>query len=254
MFPFDVDEERFFRARAKAEERERGGIGTLSEKILHATLKNYFTFSGALQEQPVGRFVADIVEENRIIEIQTCGFVHLKRKIPEFLSLGYRVTVVCPLMRTKRLYWIDPETGERSGGRKSPKRGQPSDLLPELFYISEYIDHENFDILLFLYDGEEYRLKNGWGKDGKRGSHRVEYLPTAVVDTLYIGSSYDYGLLLPYQCPEIFSAKEFSALSGFGGIKAWAALKVLTEKGIVEKEKKGKQYKYSVKRKEFCLK
>ena len=71
----------------------------------------------------VGSFVADIVGENGIIEIQTRGFDRLGRKLDAFLEAA-RVTVVYPVVPKRGLCWVDPETGEIFEKRKSPKKAQ----------------------------------------------------------------------------------------------------------------------------------
>ena len=50
------------------------GIGSLSEKVQHAILKNYYCPNPSCQEINLGRFVADIADQNGVIEIQTKGF------------------------------------------------------------------------------------------------------------------------------------------------------------------------------------
>ena len=90
-----IDTERFLQARKEALGRVggAGGIGTLSEKALHAALKSYYEPDFESREVKVGGFVADIVGENGIIEIQTRGFDRLGRKLDVFLEAA-RVTVV----------------------------------------------------------------------------------------------------------------------------------------------------------------
>ena len=126
MKRFSIDQKRLERARQDAGERqsEDGGadIGTLREKLLHATLKNYFSGEDDLPEQKVGRYVVDLLGPNGATEIQTGSLLPLKRKIGALLE-SMPVTVVCPVMREKMLYWIDPESAEVSPGRKSPKKG-----------------------------------------------------------------------------------------------------------------------------------
>ncbi len=121
-----IDNERFEQARRKVigEERKREGIGTLSEKTVHAVLKHYYAPDTAAQEIPVGDFVADIRTEEGIIEIQTRSFDSMRKKLAAFLPL-YPVTVVYPIPHIKWLRWIDEETGEASPKRKSPKKGSP---------------------------------------------------------------------------------------------------------------------------------
>ena len=50
--------------------RERNGIGTLSEKTVHAVLKNYYAPDETQHEIPVEGCVADIFNGKEIIEIQ----------------------------------------------------------------------------------------------------------------------------------------------------------------------------------------
>lgn len=91
-------------------------------KTVHAVLKAFYESDPEHQEIPVENFVADILRDGEIIEIQTRGFNKLRRKLDTFLKY-YPVTIVYPIVHTKYLYWIDEETGEISSKRKSPKTG-----------------------------------------------------------------------------------------------------------------------------------
>ena len=104
-------------------DRQRLGIGTLSEKTVHAILKNYYEPDEDRQEIPIENYVADIFAGGEIIEIQTRQFDKLRGKLSAFLPL-YPVTIVYPIPREKWLIWIDQETGELSGKRKSPLKGR----------------------------------------------------------------------------------------------------------------------------------
>ena len=64
---------------------------------MHAALKSYYEPDFESREVKVGGFVADIVGENGIIEIQTRGFDRLGRKLDAFLE-AVRVTVVYPVL------------------------------------------------------------------------------------------------------------------------------------------------------------
>lgn len=81
-------------------EREQNGIGTLGEKTLHAVLKQYYEPDKTNHERKVGSFVADIVTDSGIIEIQTRAFDKLRKKLAEFLEIA-AVTVVYPIPKTK---------------------------------------------------------------------------------------------------------------------------------------------------------
>ena len=112
-------------------EKDRGGIGTYNEKTLHAVLKNFFEPDSAYHEIPVNNYIADIKNSDGIIEIQTSGFGTIRDRLEVFLSLS-DVTVVYPIAAVKSLVWIDPETGAAESKRKSPKRGNAAQILPEM--------------------------------------------------------------------------------------------------------------------------
>ncbi len=91
-----IDTERFERARGRVIgiERQRLGIGTLSEKTVHAVLKNYYAPDEDMHEIPIENFVADIFDGEAVIEIQTRSFQNMRRKLAAFLPL-YPVTACC---------------------------------------------------------------------------------------------------------------------------------------------------------------
>ena len=78
-----------------------GGIGILSEKTLHATLKLWLDDNPAHHEQPLPcGSVADIFDGERVTEIQTAGFSAFRKKLERLLE-HHPVTVVHPLVRRK---------------------------------------------------------------------------------------------------------------------------------------------------------
>ena len=74
-----------------AKERETNGIGTLKEKTMHAVLKNFYEPDVSHQEIKVDRFVADILRDNEIIEIQTRR-VSFWKNTPLPLSILFHTT------------------------------------------------------------------------------------------------------------------------------------------------------------------
>jgi len=135
--------------------RERNGIGTLSEKTVHAVLKNYYAPDETQHEIPVEGCVADIFNGKEIIEIQTRSFDRMRPKLERFLPL-YPVTIVYPIPYCKHVFWIDEETGEISGGRKSPLKGSPYLAFKELYRIKAYLQDPNLTIRLTFLNMEEY--------------------------------------------------------------------------------------------------
>lgn len=227
-------------------ERLREGIGTLQEKTVHAVLKNFYEPDPAHQEIPVGNFVADILRDNEIIEIQTRSLNAMRRKLDFFLE-HYPVTIVHPVIHTKWLYWIDEETGEITKKRKSPKTGTQYDAFYELYKIKPYLNHPNLHLCLPVIDVEEYRLLNGWSHDRKRGSSRYDRIPKALVDEFYIGNVREYGCMIPEELPAEFTAKDYAKASGLALRYAQTAMTVLHYIGVITLvRKEGRAHVYSL--------
>jgi len=223
-----------------------GGIGILAEKPLHATLKWWLDDNPAHHEVtlPCGK-VADVYDGARVYEIQTGGFSPLRKKL-EVLLDTYPVTVVHPIPRRKYLSWITPATGETTPPHKSPKIGTFVQGAPQLVYLLPLLDHPNLTIRFLLMDMEEQRLADGWSKDGKRGSHRAVMLPLTLEDTLTLRCPADYAALLPAGLPEPFTATQFGKAAKLQGRKLSAALKVLLDRGVLTRQREGREYTYTV--------
>lgn len=221
-----------------------GGIGILQEKTLHATLKLWLDEDVTHHEVslPEG-CVADIYDGKRVTEIQTGNFSGFRPKLQKLLE-HYPVTVVYPLVRRKWVRWIHPETGEVTPPHRSPKTGRWSEAGAELVYILPCLGHPNLTIRLVMLDVEEQRLADGWGKDGKRGSHRVERLPLALGESVTLTAPADYRVLLPQDMSAEFSATQFGKAARLQGRKLSGTLKVLLETGILTREKVGRAFLY----------
>lgn len=242
-----IDTIRFEAACRKVrEERLPGsnGIGTLGEKTLHAVLKHYYEPDEAKHEVPVAGLVADIQNEEGVIEIQTRGFERLRAKLPRLLAEG-PVTVVYPIPATKWLIWVDPDTGEAATPRKSPKRGRVGDIFFEFYKIRHLMNEPGLQFRLLFLDVEEYRLQNGWGNGGKRGSMRQERIPTALQGEVSLGGPHGWGALLPEGLPEAFTCKEYAKAMGVAPRWAQSGLMILRVVGELEQTgKRGREYLY----------
>lgn len=193
-------------------ERESNGIGTLSEKTLHAVLKHYYEPYVNNHETKIGSFVADIVGENGIIEIQTAGFDRMRKKLTAFLEVT-SVTVVYPIAEIKWLSWIDEDTGETTKRRKSNKKGTVFTAFYELYKIRDMLTNPNLTICITMLDINEYRRLNGWSKDKKKGSVRADRVPNDIIDEIYLRCPQDYLNLLPTNIPDSFTVKELAKLT-----------------------------------------
>lgn len=245
-----MDREKFFAAADKvlSGEHIRAGIGTYGEKTVHSVLKNYFEPYSDGQECRIGSFVADIVGENGIIEIQTAGFDKLRKKLSSFLEVC-AVTVVHPIPYNKWLIPIDPETGEQGKKRRSPKRGSPYEIFPELYKIKSFLRDKNLTICIVMLDIEEYRRppeSGGLRRGRRKGFTRYDRIPIDIHDEIYFSSAGDWLYFVPNGLEENFTSKDFAAMTGINARLAQLVLNILTEVGAVERVGKvGNSYLYA---------
>lgn len=227
-------------------DRQRLGIGTLSEKTVHAILKNYYQPDEDHQEIPIENYVADIYNDGEIIEIQTRHFDKMRNKLDCFLPL-YPVTIVYPIPREKRLIWIDEESGELSAPRKSPAKGNRYTVFPELYKIKMFLKDPNLRLRLVLIDMEEYRLLNGWSRDKKKGSTRYDRIPTQLVEEVQISCVEDYMQFVPYELEGEFTVKEFGKAAHIPAKLAGTVVNILHYMGTIQRTgKRGNAYLYTV--------
>lgn len=228
-------------------DRQRLGIGTLSEKTLHAVLKNTYEPDEDKQEIPIGRFYADIFTGTEIIEIQTAQFNRLREKLEAFLP-EYPVTIVYPIAKEKWLYWIDEENGEISQKRKSPKKGTPYSGFVELYKIKAYLKNPNLKLRFLLLDMEEYKLLNGWGEQRKNNASKYDRIPLAVREEYVMERKEDYMQFVPYDIEENFTSKSFGKAAHIPRSLAQTTLNILEYMEVVERVgKEGHSYLYRVK-------
>ncbi len=248
-------------------------IGTLREKRLHAAIKLYLCPDETCHERPVAdlmvgegafettkkrRMVADILTDGHILEVQTGGFYPLKEKIAWYLThTPCRVTVIHPIPAVRYLSWINPEDGTVISRRKSPKRGRVKDVAKELYWLSDFIGNPRLSLRLLLVELEEYRMADGWSRDGKRSSNRYERFPTALLGDVTLSTPADYAAyFLPaalsspaadHVCP-LFTATEYARLTGIRGKATYSMIHLMEKLGLIEEteEKIGRSKTYRV--------
>lgn len=228
-------------------ERARHGIGTQSEKTVHAVLKHFYAPDEDMHEIPIDAYIADIYTGREIIEIQTTQMNRMRGKLNCFLA-QYPVTIVHPIAYQKWVSWIDKDTGECSKLRKSPKTGTVYHAFGELYRIKAFLNHENIRFCFPFIDIEEYRLLDGWSHDKKRGSHRYDRIPVTLRDEVRIECKEDYLQFIPYELAEPFTSKELAKCIKVDKRSAGLILNILHHVGAVERTgKKGNAFTYNVK-------
>lgn len=223
------------------------GIGTKCEKSVHAVLKNYYEPFHDSQEQKIGGYIADIVGENGIIEIQTGHFSSLKEKLKAFLPVS-RVTVVYPVYTKKRIITLDGETGEIKSRHTSPLKETAYEIFPNLFPISEYLTNENLNFIIALLETDELRIPPESIGRKKRHHGRlsvIDRIPTALRDEIFINTHRDWEKLVPCLFDEDYTTEDLANSAHISRETAQTALSALFRGGVVTRTgKKGNAYTY----------
>ena len=248
-----MDKVRFYEACRKAEkDRPKNGIGTLSEKTVHAVMKNYFEPYADAHEQKIGPFVADIVGEDGIIEIQTGSFSKLRKKLGEFLKYC-RVTVVYPCAAVKHIVNYDPDSKKRISSRRSPLKADRYTVFRELESITDYLLHPNFRLCIMLTETDELRCSPEKAPPGQKKKRRknalsvYDRIPKELIDEIYIDSPSDWRSFLPENIPDEFTTADLAA-AGMDIGTARLVMNVFRKAGIAEMiGKKGNAYIYKMK-------
>ncbi len=231
----------FERAMEEAVRRPRDGIGRMGEKSVHAVLKYAFEPYADNHEVPLGGYVADIVGENGVIEIQTRELWRLKPKLTAFLEYC-PVTVVHPIFTAEWIVRIDPETGEISR-RKSPRKRIPFDVLEELSPLRDILVNPRFRLSLILLETERQDV----GKAGSRKKEHLDRIPLDFLGEIRLETPKDYFQLLPDMGPDEFTAAELAKLVKRPVSSARDALLTLRALGVAELSgKRGRMNLYKI--------
>lgn len=215
------------------ESHSRTGIGTYKEFSLHSVLKRHYCGDKSFHEIPCCGYIADIKQENRIIEIQTSGFYTMKKKLEAFLE-DNSVTVVYPVIERKIVSWIEPGSGEITASNKSPKRLSAATILTEIYGVRELILNGKLSFDAVILEATDYKLLDGFGKDKKRHATKIDRVPTDLIDIIHLTTKEDYKKLIPYKANEEFAAEDFAKACRMNKANAYKALKTLSVLGIVE--------------------
>lgn len=234
----------FLEARDKALARSRESIGTYQEKTLHHTLKLYYGGEFAT-EAKVGRYVADVVREDGIYEIQSKAFFRIKEKLKSFLTVT-PVSVVYPITVSKKIYWSDIETGEIVSVSKSPKKGSIYSILPELYALRKLLKDPCLTFIAVLVNCDEYRYADGFGKDKKKRATKVDIIPSELKEEVFLRTTEDYKIFLPESLPETFTSSDFAKETRLRLSDSQKAMLVLAELGLIKRiGNKGRSILYS---------
>ncbi len=240
-----VNKEKFLEARCNVlgEYSRSEGIGTLSERSLHRTLKFYYEPNKEFHEVKYLGSVADIKNKEGITEIQTKAFKYLVPKLKKFLKED-KVTVVYPLAANKTIRMVNKKSGEISPPRKSPMHENIYSAFYEIYNIREFLNHPNFTLRIALLDVEEYRYSLGKGRRGER----IERMANNLIDEIEINSAKDFIAYIPKTLNPEFTSAELAKAMGIRKDNVFYIINFLREIEIIKQVgKRGRAYVYSLK-------
>ncbi len=238
---------RLLEARDAASSASEGtGIGTLSEKLLHRTLKLYADPDVGNHEIPMLGCVADVFGADGITEVQTRAFERLVPKLSRFLPC-YKVTVIHPLIDSVTICYVDTESGEVVSSRKSPRHDGINRAACELYKISRFITDPNLCVKLIFINFEDFRYNDGGKFHTGRGSGSTERIPVSVGSEFVLRRPSDYRAFLPPGLERLFVASELRELIGLDSRRTHNTLSLLLSLGIIVREgKRGNSFVYRI--------
>lgn len=223
-------------------------IGTLSEKSIHSELKKYLEPNEEFHEVKVGNYIADIKRDNEIFEVQTQQFKNLISKLNYYISKGYNVTVVYPLIQEKYINWIDPVSTEIVERRKSSYKKYIQDIFKELYWIIDYIVRGEIKLKIVSLTAEEYKYLDGYGQNQKYKATKIDKVPSKILSEVNIELVNDFKIFLPDTLPKEFTSKDFQKYTKSRSKYLGSGLKMLRELNLIEVvRKQGNAYIYSIK-------
>ncbi len=222
-------------------------IGTYNEKRLHLILKKMVTDDVKCHEVSVGNYKADVFCDGCITEIQTGSLYPLQKKIEYYLeSTEHSVTVIHPVIAQKNIVRVDKESGEVLRRRKSPKKPKAGQIFEQICYIGESAKSERLEIVVLYISADEYRYSDEAVRYRKSGKYDSELFPRSLLSFERYSGLESYKFLLD-GCPDVFEAKEYSALKGFSGRALYSTLNLLCKLGLLERRKKDmRKYEYRI--------
>ena len=209
------------------------GIGTLNEGPLHAALKLYYLRHGGESEVSIKKYVADVVIDGTIYEIQTGSFSGLNRKLTS-LSESYLVRLVHPIAQLKTIIKVADDRQTIISKRRSPKKGEMIDVLSELVYIPRLLTEKNFSLDVLLIEENELRIYDP-KKVRRRGGWRVmERQMVSIIDSLTLRSARDLYEFFEEPLSEPFTTKDIETAMGARSRIARQMAYVLRQAELIE--------------------
>ena len=207
-------------------------IGALNEGPLHESLKQLYAEPGDSIEARIGKYIADILRGDRIIEIQTGAFGPLKSKLHAVLN-DYKVTLVHPIACERWIVKLPKTPSGKEVRRKSPKRGRIEDVFEKLVSIADLLAHPGFELEVVAIQEEEVRAFDAGRSHKRRGWIVVERRLIQILNRLVVRTPDDLLSMIPGELPQCFSTLDIAKALGRPRWLAQMVAYCLRESGAV---------------------
>ncbi len=237
-------------ASIKSDDAEYEGIGTLSEKQMHAAIKRFICPDVSCHEVPLDsgerageigsdgkkikkrRFVADILKNGNVYEIQTGPLPPLTEKIKWILeNTDHNITVIHPIAETKWMNLLNSKNDLEKRYR-SPAKGKLNDIAPELYAVKDFASSPRFSLVILFVEAEQY-IKTTQ-KRSRQKFRKYELIPVNLLRAQILRSLDDYKIFIPDSLGSEFTVKDFSKLSKIHGMEAYHTVYALCDIGLIE--------------------
>jgi hypothetical protein len=205
------------------------------ETTLHRQLKERYAIDGALVEQRLGRYRIDVVQPDRLVEIQLASLTAIRDKIATLVK-KHHVLIVKPIIATKHIVKRRRAGGRVVSRRRSPKQRTLLDVFEELVHFTRVFPHRRLTLEVLLVEIEEWRYpghgRRRWRRDN---DHQVEDQRLISVLSLHqFHTAADLCRVLPESLPQPFHTGHLA--EGLG-VERWIAQRMaycLRETGAIQ--------------------
>lgn len=226
-------------------------FGTLNEKSIHRVLKGYIDSSIQNQEVSIGSYIADILNDAGIYEIQSAHFYKLKTKLIYYLdNTNFNITIVYPISTVKYINWVNPIDNSVVERRKSPHKINKLNIFKELYGILDILvrsDSDRIHLRIISLQTEEYKYLDGYGPSNRYKATKIDKIPTSIISDLRIDNIKELISLLPLNTlPIKFTSNELKKQAHCSIEVARQSLLVCTRLGLIQQlEKHGNRKVYT---------
>jgi len=220
---------------AETTDAQRQRICVLNEKSLHAALKEWYASPGTRVEVLLDGYIVDLLQDGRLVEIQTRNFAALKQKVFA-LAQRHPVRLIYPVAQEKWIVKLASDGTETVSRRKSPKRGRVEEVFGELVSFPELLSKGNFSLEVLLIQEEEIRRFDGARRWRRGGWVTHERRLLGVTACKVFETPADAAALVPAPLAEPFTTSELAAAIGIRRNLAQKMAYCLRKMGAIREE------------------